>query len=45
VLFRYVTLGLLEHYTTECLLSPKEDNPIKRQELVRDLINLIGKAP
>ncbi|NPV85734.1 MAG: metal-sensitive transcriptional regulator [Anaerolineae bacterium] len=40
-----VTLGLIEQYTLECLLNSREENPIQRQELVKDLIQLIGKAP
>ena len=40
-----VTLGLIEQYTVECLLNSQEENPLQRQELVKDLIQLIGKAP
>lgn len=40
-----VTLGLIEQYTVECLLNSQEENPIQRQELVKDLIQLLGKAP
>jgi DNA-binding FrmR family transcriptional regulator len=40
-----VTSALLEDYASECLLNPVNDDPVKRQELVYDLIALIGKAP
>jgi DNA-binding FrmR family transcriptional regulator len=40
-----VTLALVEDYASDCLLNKFDDDPAKRQELVKDLITLIGKTP
>jgi DNA-binding FrmR family transcriptional regulator len=40
-----VTLALVEDYASDCLLNQVDDDPAKRQELVKDLITLIGKTP
>ena len=40
-----VTLLLVEDYASDCLLNPSGDNPAQRQELVKDLISLLGKLP
>jgi len=39
-----VTLALVEDYASDCLLNQVDDDPFKRQELVKDLIILMGKA-
>ena len=40
-----VSLLLLEDYMADCLVNLEEKNPQERDEILKDLIQILGKTP
>lgn len=40
-----VSLLLLEDYMADCFVNLEEKNPLERDELLKDLIQILGKNP
>jgi DNA-binding FrmR family transcriptional regulator len=41
---RSASMLFVEEYATRCILSPDADNPQKREELLKNLLTLLGKT-
>ena len=42
---RSASMAFVEEYASRCLLAPTGDEPATRQELLKNLLTLLGKAP
>ncbi len=42
---RSASMAFVEEYASRCLLAPAGDEPVNRQELLKNLLTLLGKAP
>jgi DNA-binding FrmR family transcriptional regulator len=42
---RSTSLTFIEEYASRCLLAPEGSEPANREELLKNLLTLIGKAP
>ena len=42
---RSASMAFVEEYASRCLLAPSGDEPATRQELLKNLLTLLGKAP
>ncbi len=42
---RSASMAFVEEYASRCLLAPTGDEPVTRQELLKNLLTLLGKAP
>jgi DNA-binding FrmR family transcriptional regulator len=42
---RSASLSFIEEYASRCLLEPAADDRLRREELLKNLLSLFGKAP